>query len=139
MVLRKSSDYKSALLSAASLFIAVFSTVSFIAAGQSSEANFGLSDANPLLMPAVGSYQLRIITPSVLELTLITKKDPDPAKLDTWNFVGSRGGTALPSAAEFNVLAGDEAIPVKAVGFKRRALYATVKHRDLRVANYLYL
>jgi len=58
----------------------------FLAAAPAFAANLQLSDDASLTLPAVGSYQLRIITPSVLELTLITKKDPDPAKLETWNF-----------------------------------------------------
>src|SRR5206468_2236854 len=37
------------------------------------------------------------------------------------------------------VSAAGQRLEVKAVGFKRRALYAPLKHRDLRVANQLYL
>src|SRR5882672_5408146 len=42
-------------------------------------ADSQLSDSNSLCLPAVGAYQLRIITPTILELTLITTKQPDPA------------------------------------------------------------
>ncbi len=38
-------------------------------------ADLRLNDSNPLAMPAVGSYGLRILSPTVIELTLITTKD----------------------------------------------------------------
>jgi hypothetical protein len=98
-----------------------------------------LSDESPLTLPPVGSFELRIISPTVLELTLVTKKDPEPAKLQIWSFVNGRGQAQLPSPNEFLVSAGNQKIEVKAVGFKRRALYAPLKQRDLRVGNYLYL
>ena len=97
------------------------------------------SDDAPLSLPAVGSYELRVITPNLLELTLIAKKDPDPARVEIWNFVTARGQPALPPSSEFSVTAGDRKVAVTATGFKRRALYAPLKQRDLRVANYLYL
>jgi hypothetical protein len=102
-------------------------------------AGIPLSDDSPLTLPAVGAYQLRIIDPATLELFLVTKKDPDPAKLDTWNFVQDHGRVSLPAASEFEVRAGGSKISVTGIGFKRRALYAPLKQRDLRVANYLYL
>src|SRR6266850_4790975 len=102
-------------------------------------AGIALSEDAPLTFPPVGSYELRIITPSVLELTLVTKKDPDPAKSEAWNFVNNSGQGQLPVPGDFFVSASGKSIPIKAVGFKRRALYAPLKQRDLRVGNYLYL
>src|SRR4051812_39674931 len=83
-----------------------------------------LSDDSPLTLPEVGAYQLRIIDPATLELFLITKKDPDPKKLETWNFVRDQGRLSLPSASDFEVQAGGSKIAVTSIGFKRRALYA---------------
>jgi hypothetical protein len=94
---------------------------------------------NPLLMPPVGWNQLRIISPTVLELTLITTKRPDPAPVEQWNFVRGEGQLQLPKPEEFKVVAGGRSIPVERVGFKRRVLYAPLKQRDLRIGNYLYL
>jgi hypothetical protein len=44
-------------------------------------------DANALELPAVGAHSLRAITPTLLELELITRKEPDPAALTEWNWV----------------------------------------------------
>ena len=98
-----------------------------------------LSDDEPLLMPSSGAYQLRILTPQVLELTYILSKKPAPARLPAWDFVEDGGKCRLPAAQEFLVSVGKETLGVKAVGFKRRVLYAPLKQWDLRVANTLYL
>ncbi|HEX4262912.1 MAG TPA: glycoside hydrolase family 9 protein [Verrucomicrobiae bacterium] len=98
-----------------------------------------ISDANPLEMPPVGGHQLRILSPTLLELTLITTKKPDPAPLAEWNFADLNGGAHLPDRREFLVLAGGKTNAVQSIGFKRRVLYAPLKQRDLRIGNYLYL
>lgn len=93
-----------------------------------------LADEQPLTLPKLGDHQLRILSPNTLELTLVTTKEPDPAQPQQWNFA-----TKLPAAAEFQVSVGGKAATVKSVGFKRRALYAPLQRRDLRIGNYLYL
>ncbi|MEO5804163.1 MAG: glycoside hydrolase family 9 protein [Verrucomicrobiota bacterium] len=98
-----------------------------------------ITDENPMRMPSVGSYGLRILSPTLLEITLITTKQPDPAALTEWNFVNSNGILITPSASQFTVTAGTQTIGVQSVGFKRRPLFAPLKVRDLRIANHLYL
>jgi Glycosyl hydrolase family 9/Cellulase N-terminal ig-like domain len=98
-----------------------------------------LTDDDPLRLPPVGSYQLRVLTPTVLELTLVTTKPPDPAPVGRWNFVQAGGQCRLPSPGEFVVAADGKRLPVKAVGFRRRVLYAALRHYDLRIGNYIYL
>ena len=98
-----------------------------------------LSDAQPLRLPPVGSYQLRVLGPALLELTLVTTKPPAPAPVEQWAFIHQNGQCQLPDPKEFAVSAGGKLVPVKAVGFKRRVLYAPLKQRDLRIGNYLYL
>src|SRR5882724_5807573 len=98
-----------------------------------------ISDDNPLAMPMVGAHQLRILSPTLLELTLITTKKPDPATVTVWNFVGSDGKPRLPDAKEISVQVDGKSDAVSSVGFKRRVLYAPLKQRDLRIGNYLYL
>ncbi len=107
--------------------------------GAPAQSALRLSDDEPLTMPAVGSYQLRILSPTILELTLITTKQPDPAPVTEWNFVEAAGRANLPGAGDFSVSAGGRKIDVRQVGFKRRVLYAPFKKRDLRIGNYLYL
>ena len=97
-----------------------------------------ISDDNPLAMPPVGAHQLRVMSPNLLELTLITTKKAD-ADVTVWNFVGGNGKASLPGAGEFSVTVDGKGDEVKAVGFKRRVLYAPLKQRDLRIGNHLYL
>ncbi len=97
-----------------------------------------ISDSNPLAIPPVGAHQLRILSPDLLELTLITTKTPDSG-VTVWNFISPTGNAALPSANEFSVTVDGKSVAVKSVGFKRRVLYAPLKQRDLRIGNYLYL
>ena len=89
--------------------------------------------------PTVGSYQLLAITPRTLELTFVTTKTPDPGRVNQFDLVDGNGQLRLLQATDFVVRAGEAVIPVKAVGFKRRVLYAPFKQRDLRIGNYLYL
>jgi hypothetical protein len=97
------------------------------------------TDDNPMQMPAVGSFRLRVLTPTLLELTLINTKNPDPARVTAWDFVGDNLQLNLPAPNEFAVTADGQAISVVTVGFKRRPLYAPLKGRDLRIENEIYL
>ncbi len=98
-----------------------------------------LSDGEPLHLPAPGDHQLRLLSPTLLELTLITAKAPDPARIKEWDFIVNEEPTALPATNQFVVTANGQTIPVQTVGFKRRVSYAPLWHRDLRIGNYLYL
>ena len=95
--------------------------------------------ATSLLLLQVGDSQLRVITPTVLELLRISTKDPDPAPSEVWGFPDKNGGCTLPDTKQFAVTADSKPIQVAKVGFKRRVLYAPLKKRDLRIANYIYL
>src|SRR5438477_13149365 len=83
-----------------------------------------ISDGQPLKLPRPGAYQLRVLSPTILELTLITTKKPDPAPVDRWNFVTPDGKIQLRAPDAFAVSADAKPFPVKSVGFKRRVLYA---------------
>jgi hypothetical protein len=102
-------------------------------------ADLQLSDDEPLRLPAVGSYQLRIISPALLELTYVTAVKQGAERPEQWDFAKRDGPVQLPAPDEFTVTAEGKRVAVKGVGFKRRALYAPFKHWDLRVGNYLYL
>ena len=45
-------------------------------------ADDAVTNENLLALPAPGHHQLRILAPTLLELTLITTKAPDPAKVE---------------------------------------------------------
>ncbi|MFN7138490.1 MAG: glycoside hydrolase family 9, partial [Limisphaerales bacterium] len=76
------------------LFLLVLSV-----SGVNGQTNLRITDANPMAMPPVGAYGLRILTPTMLELTLIGSKPKDGA-VTNWNFV-SNGALSAPSPSEF--------------------------------------
>lgn len=90
-------------------------------------------------VPSPGADALRVLSPTLLELVRINTKQPNPAQVDSWDFVDASGALHLPSPAQFSVLADGQTVAVQAVGFKRRPLYAPLAHRDLRIDNRLYL
>jgi hypothetical protein len=79
-------------------------------------------DRQALLLPAVGDSTLRILSPSLLELTLI-----------------SRAAKGPPEAPSFGVTVGGIRAEIAAVGAKRRVAYAPLAHSDLRIATEFYL
>ncbi|HEY3854009.1 MAG TPA: glycoside hydrolase family 9 protein [Verrucomicrobiae bacterium] len=98
-----------------------------------------LTDDQPLREPTVGSFQLRVITPKLLELTLITTKPADPAPVSHWDFADANNQPHLPDPAKIQVTSAARDIAVTNLGFKRRVLFASSVKRDLRIANELYL
>jgi Glycosyl hydrolase family 9/Cellulase N-terminal ig-like domain len=96
-------------------------------------------DLPSLAIPKVGENGIRCISPTIIELSLVTTKAPDPAPLQQWPFADLSGKPNLPHPKQFLVTANGTSIPITDVGFKRRVLYAPLKKRDLRIANYLYL
>ncbi len=117
----------------------------------------GPTESNFLALPAPGQHSLRILSPTVLELTLVTGRQAsagssreggffsslfggggggETGNLQEWNFDDE---DRIPEPASFEVKAGDKMIPVQSVGFRRRVLYAPLKKYDLRVGNSLIL
>ncbi|MHB8522381.1 MAG: glycoside hydrolase family 9 protein [Limisphaerales bacterium] len=116
-----------------SIFVGLFVTrVALVAAGLISD------DPSPGL-PSVGSWQLRVVSPTVVELTLINTKGPDPATVSVWNWVNASHQFTAPPLSNLVVTVAGQTAVVQAVGFKRRPLYAPLKLRDLRIDNRLYL
>src|SRR5512140_493873 len=90
-------------------------------------------------LPQVGEAQLRLLSPTLLELSLVTTKQAPPARVTTWDYVTTGQQLRVPAASQFNVTIDGLPAGVQAVGFRRRPLYAPMKRRDLRIGNYLYL
>jgi hypothetical protein len=118
----------------------------FAAHGAFAEA---ITDANPMRIPAVGDYGLRIISSNLLELTMITTR-PAPANnsddaVTNWNFVNPGNNTlSAPAASSFSVTVNGSQIGIQSIGFKRRPISAPLYENgqdvyDLRIGNYLYL
>src|SRR5436853_3769984 len=76
-----------------------------------------ISDELPLSLPKPGACQLRVLAPTLLELTLITTKKPEPARVEQWDFVSDSEKAQLPGPQEFAVSAAGQKIAVKSIGF----------------------
>jgi len=98
-----------------------------------------ITDINPMKMPAVGDYGLRILSPTLLELTDINTAPQNTTSVTDWNFVANGALSAPPPPSEFTVTVNGQNVPVQSVGFKRRPLYAPLNNFDLRIGSYLYL
>src|SRR3954467_6554544 len=91
----------------------------------------GLSaNIHSLSAPQVGANELKIISPTILELSMVTTKSENSSQVTVWNFVSESGQPALPKPNRFKVTINGTSVPVLAVGFKRRVLYAPLRTRD---------
>jgi hypothetical protein len=127
------------MMASVKLSMTLLATILFTAFCRMAHGTF-IPDAGMDLLspPPVGAHQLRILSPIVLELSLVTTKEQSSPHSSQWDFVeGAK--TALPGPKEFIVTAGERAVPVQEIGFRRRVVYAPLKPRDLRIGNYLYL
>jgi hypothetical protein len=103
----------------------------------SSSAKISSEIASPFTVMPAGAHGLRVLSPSFLELWLVAAK-PAGGPINQWDFNGAGGasgepGLKLPEASAFRVSVDGSAVAVAALGFKRRALYAPLGRRDLRV------
>jgi hypothetical protein len=98
-----------------------------------------VTDYSGLRQPKPGDHTLHVLSPNLLELQLVTKKEPDPAPVSQWNFVDVNNVFHPPALSEFTVTVDGAPVAVQGIGFKRRALSAPITVRDLRVINDLYL
>src|SRR5205823_218303 len=92
------------------LFVLCLHTRAPAAQAENTEESF-------LHLPAIGSTQLHILAPTLLELTLVTTQSPAVTRPGEWDFVNGQGNCHLPAPTEFAVSAADKSIAVKAVGF----------------------
>jgi len=93
---------------------------------------------NFLALPVPGQTILRILSPTLLELTLVERKEPDPAPLRQW-ISSIKDLISIPPRCRIcgqGGVAGDHG----AGGWVPPAgAYAPLKKRDLRVGSFLYL
>lgn len=92
-----------------------------------------------LRMPKPGDHALHVLSPTLLELVRVNTKQPNPATVDSWNWVTNQITFAPPSTSSIRVIVNGQTNSVTPVGFKRRPLYAPLAGWDVRIGNYLYL
>src|SRR5690349_15736982 len=86
-------------------------------------ASAAIPSAADIQPPAIGDHALRIISPTVLELSLVNTKQPDPATVDTWNWVNGEQAFVPPSLANLHIRVNGQQVTFSGVGFKRRPVF----------------
>ena len=92
-----------------------------------------------LKVPVPGDHALNILSPTLLELYLVNTKQPDPARVDAWDWVDDQENFNPPNPSSLKVIINGQINSVASVGFKRRPLYAPLLYWDMRIGNQLYL
>ncbi len=117
----------------------VFCTLFFLAVGHLPAQTRTATDTKALALPVPGERTLRILSPTLLEVTVITEKEPSSAAKKIKNAFG--GGDVAPENAlkTLEAFVDGQRVKIDATGWKRRAAYAPIARRDLRVATELYL
>lgn len=96
-------------------------------------------DTESLALPTPGERTLRILSPTLLEVTVITRQEP-ASTLKKLQSALPHAPVAPESALKtLEVTVDGQPAKVAATGWKRRAAYAPIARRDLRVATQLYL
>ncbi len=75
-----------------------------------------LAENDAIRLPQVGDRQLRVLTPTLLELQRITTKAKDPATVTDWNFVDASGNFSAPATSQFTVTVNGSTVAVQSVG-----------------------
>ena len=89
--------------------------------------------------PQIGDHAVHILSPNLLELVLVNTKQPDPAHVDSWDWVNGEQIFVSPVFSSLRVLVAGKSDAVTTFGFKRRPVYAPLLNWDLRIGNQLYL
>ncbi len=107
--------------------------------GPSNWLHAATADDVACVIPQPGECALHVITPTLLELKAINSAPAGSTTPSTFNLVNSSFTFMAPSLGLFSVTANGQSVPVTAVGFKRRPLYAPLDNFDLRIDNCVYL
>ncbi len=96
-------------------------------------------DARALALPVPGESTLRILSPTILEIEIITVKEPASALNRIQSALGTSPAAPERALKTLEVTVDGQPAILAATGWKRRAVYAPIARRDLRVATQLYL
>lgn len=104
---------------------------------------FGLlalaAGASPPEDPAAPGRAMRWLAPDVLELEWIEARGVGGGEAQPWPWTTPAAALKPPGADDFVVRAGGSRVPVAAVGFKRRALRASLQGGEITVGAWVYL
>jgi hypothetical protein len=89
-------------------------------------------------IPEVGEFRMLVLTPTVVELDLVTTKERAGGGKD-WDFVDAFGLLILPEVKSMRLVSEGHEYPIRRLGFKRRTLYAPLGRWEPRIGNAIYL
>jgi hypothetical protein len=98
-----------------------------------------IPSAQDIQTSQIGDHALHVISPTVLELSLVNTADSNTGLVNMWDWVDSNQNFVAPNTSSVHVLVNGQAYPVSSVGFRRRPVYAPLLYWDLRIGNSLYL
>src|SRR2546430_7924507 len=67
--------------------------------------------------PATGDHSLHILSPNLLEVFLVNTKQPDPGRVDSWDWVNGQGTFLPPDTSSVKVIANGQTNIVTGVAF----------------------
>jgi len=102
------------------------------------QASAAIPMAMDIQTPQLGAHTLRILSPNILELFLVNTKQPNPGRVETWDWVNGEQFEP-PDMYAVEVIVDGNANAITKVGFKRRPVYAPLLNWDLRIGNQLYI
>ncbi len=83
---------------------------------------------------------LHVLAPTWLEMEWTLVREPAPPTGSyPWNLTTPAASVVVPARDDFAVTIAGRPAQVRTVGFKRRALFAPLDHRELRTGAWLYL
>ena len=93
---------------------------------------------NTVRIPEVGDYRMLVLSPTVIELSLVTTSGQGESASE-WKFANGSGKLLMPEKEELQVLSGGKNILIARLGFKRRVHYAPLNRWDLRISSFVYI
>src|SRR5205809_1026077 len=70
--------------------------------------------------PVTGDHALHILTPNLLELFRVNTKQPDPGRVDSWDWVNDQQNFVGPDMSSVRVIVNGQTNSAAGIGFKRR-------------------
>ena len=103
-------------------------------------ANAVIPLASDIQTPQIGDHGLRILTPTVLELSLVNTADSNSGMVDSWNWVDDQQNFVQPDTSSIRVVInGQTNFPTVRIWNAVLKVHAPLLYWDLRIGNDLYL
>lgn len=110
--------------------------------GQLAYADVHDRAAKSIAIPQSGSHELRVISPTILELYVVSERDGYASRPTFCDWVDDEGDVipgAIPVASDLEVKVDGKVTAVSASGFKRQVRFAPLGRSNFTMENFLYI